>query len=249
MEPTLPRRDLIITTAIILVAWQLLAMLVQRDILPSPIQVAVAIVTDFGALSQHFAASALRVIISIVIAVVLAVPAGLAMGQMPRLNQVFSPIAYIVYPIPKIVFLPIVLLFFGATDFSKVLMIVLILFFQILVPVRDDAAGIRPELLNSVKSLGAGRRALFRFVYLPASLPAVLTALRLSIGTAVAVLFITETTATLLGLGYYIYLNASTLFDYPATYAGAVAMGVLGLLLYFFIDWLERRACRWKFAT
>jgi ABC-type nitrate/sulfonate/bicarbonate transport system permease component len=243
------RRDLLVTTVISLLAWQVVAMLLQRDILPTPVQVAQAIVTEFPALSQHFVASALRVIISVIIAIVLAVPAGLAMGQMPRLNRVFAPIAYIIYPIPKIVFLPIILLFFGATDFSKVLMIVLILFFQILVPVRDDAAGIRPELLNSVKSLGAGRRALFRFVYLPASLPAVLTALRLSIGTAVAVLYITETTATLLGLGYFIYLNASTLFDYPATYAGAVAMGVLGLLLYFFIDWLERRLCRWKFVS
>jgi NitT/TauT family transport system permease protein len=242
------RRDLLITSLLILLAWQLLAMLIQRDVLPTPIEVAQALVTQFGVLSQHFIASALRVIVSVVIAIGLAVPAGLAMGQMPRLDRIFAPIAYIIYPIPKIVFLPIILLFFGATDFSKVLMIVLILFFQILVPVRDDAAGIRPELLNSVKSLGAGRRALFRFVYLPASLPAVLTALRLSIGTAIAVLYITETTATLLGLGYYIYLNASTLFDYAATYAGAVAMGMLGLLLYFFIDWLERRLCRWKFA-
>lgn len=245
----LRRRDLLITTTIILIAWQITAMLIQRDILPTPVQVASAIFTDFGALSRHFIASTLRVVISIIIAVILAVPAGLAMGQMPRLNHIFSPVAYIIYPIPKIVFLPIILLFFGATDLSKVLIIVLILFFQILVPVRDDAAGIRPELLNSVKSLGAGRRALFRFVYLPASLPAVLTSLRLSIGTAVAVLYITETTATSLGLGYYIYLNASTLFNYPATYAGAVAMGVLGLLLYFFIDWLEKRVCRWRFVT
>ncbi|MCL5998386.1 MAG: ABC transporter permease [Chloroflexi bacterium] len=243
------RRDLLLTSVIVLLAWQLFATLIQRDILPTPLQVAQTIVAQFGILGQHFIASALRVIISVIIAIALAVPAGLAMGQMPRLDRIFSPLVYIVYPIPKIVFLPIVLLFFGATDFSKVLMIVLILFFQILVPVRDDAAGLRPELLNSVKSLGAGRRALFRFVYLPASVPAVLTALRLSIGTAVAVLYITETTATLLGLGYYIYLNASTLFDYPATYAGAVSMGVLGLLSYFVADWLERRLCRWKFAT
>ena len=75
------------------------------------------------------------------------------------MHRIFSPIAYLLYAIPKIVFLPIVLLFFGATDLSKVLMIVLILFFQILVPVRDDAASIRPEVLYSVKSLGAGRRA------------------------------------------------------------------------------------------
>jgi ABC-type nitrate/sulfonate/bicarbonate transport system permease component len=243
------RRHVILTSIIALIVWQIIAMLIQRDILPSPVQVAQSMVVHFSELSQHFIASALRVIISIIIAIVLAVPAGLAMGQMPKVNRIFSPLVYIVYPIPKIVFLPIILLFFGATDLSKVLTIVLILFFQILVPVRDDAASLRPELLNSVKSLGAGRRALFRFVYLPASLPAVLTALRLSVGTAVAVLYITETTATLLGLGYYIYLNYSTLFDYAATYAGAVAMGLLGLVLYFLIDWLERKLCPWKFAS
>ena len=79
--------------------------------------------------------------------------------------------------------------------------------------------------------------------------PAVLTSLRLSVGTAVAVLYITETTATFLGLGYYIFYTSSTLFDYAATYAGAVAMGLLGLIFYFFIDWLERRLCPWKFVA
>ncbi len=71
--------------------------------------------------------------------------------------------------------------------------------------VRDQAAAIRPELIQSVRSLGAGRRALFRFVYLPASLPAILTALRQSVGTAVAVLYVAELFATQRGLGYYIY--------------------------------------------
>jgi len=243
------RRDLIITTILVLLGWQLVALLVQRDILPTPIAVAQSFVENFGEIVQHFIASGFRVIASIVIAVLLAVPAGLGMGQIPRLDRIFSPLVYITYPIPKIVFFPIILLFFGATEFSKILIIVLILFFQILVPVRDEALNLRPELLNSVKSLGAGRRALFRFVYLPAALPSVLTTVRLSVGTAVAVLYFTEVTATLLGLGYYIFLTSSTLFDYAATYAGAAAMGLLGLLLYFFIDWLEKRLCPWKFAT
>ena len=243
------KRDVLAASLLTLLVWQIIARLVQRDILPTPLQVAQALVVNFGEIAKHFIASALRVIISVIIAVALAVPAGLGLGQIPVLNRLFSPIVAIVYPIPKIVFLPIILLFFGATDVAKILTIVLILFFQILVPVRDDAAGLRPELLNSVKSLGAGRRALFRFVYLPASLPVVLTSLRLSVGTAVAVLYITETTATLWGLGYYIFYTSSTLFDYAATYAGAAAMGLLGLVLYFFIDWLERRWCPWKFVA
>ncbi len=93
-------------------------------------------------------------------------------------------------------FVPIILLFLGVGDLSKIVIIFLILFFQILVLVRDEAAALRSELIASVYSLGAGRRALFRFVYLPASIPAILTALRQSVGTAVAVLYITELFAT-----------------------------------------------------
>ena len=100
-------------------------------------------------------------------------------------------------------------------------------------------------MILSVRSLGAGRRGLFLFVYLPASLPAVFTALRQSIGTAVAVLYITELFATQKGLGYYIYLNGSTLLNYPAMYAGVVAMSILGLGLYFAVDGLERWLCPW----
>jgi NitT/TauT family transport system permease protein len=72
------------------------------------------------------------------------------------------------YPIPKIVFLPIILLLLGVGNLSKIFVICLILFFQMLVVVRDEAASLRPELIASVRSLGAGRRAPIRYVYLPA---------------------------------------------------------------------------------
>jgi ABC-type nitrate/sulfonate/bicarbonate transport system permease component len=120
------------------------------------------------------------------------------------------------------------------------------LFFQILVLVRDQAQGIRPELIDSVRSLGAGRRALFRYVYFPASLPAILTALRQTVGTTFAVLYIAELFATQWGLGYYIYFNGSTLFDYPAMYAGIVLMSLMGLGLYFGVEGLARRLTPWQ---
>jgi NitT/TauT family transport system permease protein len=167
--------------------------------------------------------------------------------QSARLNRVVSPIVYILHPIPKIVFLPILLLFLGIGDTSKVFMIFLILFFPILVVVRDQAGALRPELIYSVRSLGAGRRALFRFVYLPATVPAALTALRVSIGTAVAVLFFAESFATTSGLGYYIIVESWGRLAYPEMYAGVVAMSALGLLLYVAVDRLERRMAPWMF--
>ncbi len=174
-------------------------------------------------------------------------PAGLALGQSQRLNRLLSPLIYIIYPIPKIVFLPIILLFLGIGDASKIFIIFLILFFQILVVVRDAASALRPELIYSVRSLGAGRRALFRFVYLPATVPATLTALRVSVGTAIAVLFFAEAYATNSGLGYYIMVKSWGRLAYPEMYAGVVAMSLLGLLLYFAVDWLERRLAPWMF--
>jgi len=221
----------------------------MRPILPSPFEVARAFPSAIqNGLVDHFLVSLWRVIASTALAIIIAAPIGLILGQSKRLDKIFSPLIYLIYPIPKVIFVPIILLFLGLGDAPKITIIFLILFFQILVLVRDQAASLRPELIQSVRSLGAGRRALFRFVYLPASLPGILTALRQSVGTAVAVLYIAELFATQRGLGYYIYLNGSTLFNYPAMYAGIVAMSLLGLGLYFGVDWVERRLCRWQYA-
>lgn len=242
------RSDTAIASLALLIVWQAAALLLHNPILPGPLQVLLAVVRLApGALGRHFVASAARVLVSTAIAVGLATPLGLAAGQSAGLNRLISPIVYVLYPIPKIVFLPIIVLLLGIGDLPKVVIITLILFFQVLVVVRDQAASIRPELLLSVRSLGAGRLAMLRFVYLPATLPAVLTSLRLSVGTAVAVLFFAESFATTSGLGYYIFVETWTRLAYVDMYAGVVAMSVLGLGLYFAIDGLERLLCPYLF--
>lgn len=241
------RRDLFFAVAVLLLAWQVLAWWVNEPILPGPLSVGRAFIAGLQRdLFEHFLASLWRVLASTALAIALAAPAGLVLGQSRRLNSLFSPLVYLLYPIPKVVLVPIILLFFGIGDFPKIVIIFLVLFFQILVLVRDQAAGIRPELVFSVRSLGAGRRALFRFVYLPASLPAILTALRQSVGTAVAVLYVAELFATQRGLGYYIYFNGTTLHNYPAMYAGIAALSLMGLGLYFAVDWLEKVLAPWQ---
>ncbi|MCD6289326.1 MAG: ABC transporter permease, partial [Anaerolineae bacterium] len=145
------RRDVLLAAIGVIILWQGLAWGVRRDVLPTPYQVFRALLVELPrGLGYHFLVSAWRVVASVAVAVITAVPAGLILGQSPRLNRVFSPIIYIIYPIPKIVFLPIILLFLGVGDRSKIFIIALILFFQVLVVVRDEAGGIRPELLYSV---------------------------------------------------------------------------------------------------
>jgi NitT/TauT family transport system permease protein len=244
-------RDVFLALVVILGAWLLFAQIIDTPILPGPIQVFTTLVDEalYGELVEHFLASLWRVLIGTGLALITAVPLGLILGQSKRLDRLFAPVIYIIYPIPKVVFVPIILLLFGIGNLPKILIIFLILFFQVLVLVRDQAASIRPELIQSVRSLGAGRRALFRFVYLPASLPAILTALRQSIGTAIAVLYITELFATRRGLGYYIYLNGNTLLDYPAMYAGIVSLSLMGLSLYFLVDWMQKNMTPWQFVN
>lgn len=228
-----------------LVLWQLLAWLINRPIMPSPVTVLPVFIEKMpGELGVHFMASAGRVLAAIILAVITAVPIGLGLGQMKILNRIFGPLIAILYPIPKIVFLPVIYVLLGITDVSKIFLIAVIIFFQILVVVRDEAANLHPELLLSVRSLGAGRRALYKYVYLPASLPAVLTALRVSVGTAVAVLFIAEQSLTTYGLGYYIVVETYQILRYPEMYAGILAMSLLGVLLYFIIYCVELRVNR-----
>ena len=240
-------REALIGLRATLIIWQILAMLLNRTVFPPPTEVLVVFFRlIFQDLGRHFLVSAWRVVAAIVLAVLIAVPIGLGLGQTPALNRLFSPLIYIAHPIPKIVFLPVILILFGAGDSSKIFIIGIILFFQILVVVRDEAAQLRPELLLSVRSIGAGRRALFRFVYLPATIPAVLTALRISVGTAVAVLFFAESFATTSGLGYYILVESWATLRYPQMYAGVLAMSLLGLILYFVIDSLDKRLAPWR---
>lgn len=244
------RRDAFLAALALLLVWQIVAWIVNVSILPDPLKVFQVFVREMqNDLLKHFSFSLWRVLVGMILSVLVAAPVGLAIGGSERLNRLISPLIYLLYPIPKVVFVPVVILFLGIGDIAKIAIMFLILFFQIVVLVRDQAAGLPPQLMQSLCSLGAGRRALFRFVYLPASLPAILTALRQSIGTAVAVLYITELSATKYGLGYYIYYNGSTLLDYPAMYAGVLAMSLLGLGMYFTVDWLERKWCRWKFVT
>ncbi len=247
MKRKLKFSDAVLGLLMFLFFWQVLAWIVRRPIMPSPVVVVPLFFTSiFGELGLHLLASAGRVLAAIGVAVITAVPVGVGLGQIPKLDRIFSPLIAIVYPIPKIVFLPVIYVLMGITDVSKIFLIALIIFFQILVVVRDEAANLHPELILSVRSLGAGRRALFRYVYFPASLPAVLTALRVSTATAIAVLFIAEQSLTTYGLGYFIVVETYQVLRYPQMYTGILAMSLLGLSLYFIFNNLELKIYRYR---
>ena len=241
------RRSILVTAALVLAIWEAAALAIGSPVLPDALAVARSLGHGLqGSLGAHLLTSSLRVLAAVVATVVVATPLGLVIGQSPRWNARFAAFIYLTYPIPKVVFLPIIMLAMGIGDAAKVFFIWLILFYQVLIVVRDGAAGIHPELVQSVASLGATRTQLLRYVYLPACVPAVLTGLRLSTGTAIAVLFLAESIASSSGVGYYIMVEGWGRMAYADMYAGVVALSLLGLALYGGLDAAERALCAWR---
>ena len=242
------RRRLIFTAAgiaIVPLFWWLLHLLVKSPALPGPFDAAthfIATVTD--SLWRHALASFARVVVALGIALSVGVPAGIAMGRVIAADWLFTPSVYLWYPIPKITFLPVILVIMGAGDHSRIALLVLVLVFQVLVAARDGARGIDRRALDVVRSFGAGRLQELRFVVIPAILPRVFTSLRIASATALAVLFFAETWFTRYGLGYFI-VDSWMRVSYDDMFAGIVAMSTLGLLLFLAIDVLDRTLCFW----
>ncbi len=232
--------------AFLLLLWQGATLLLRTEALPGPASVMTSFVEEMsGPLANHFFISTYRVLASLILALVTAVPLGIAMGRIKLADTLASPFVYLTYPVPKIAFLPLVLLVFGIGDSSKIFLISFILFFQILVTTRDAAREIPKEYILSMRSLGANRMQKTVHLVLPAVLPSILTSLRIGISTAIAVLFFVESFATNHGLGFFI-LDAWSQLDYESMYAGIVAMGLLGVVLYEGVEILDRTLCRWN---
>ncbi len=232
-------------SVVLLVGWQLLSLAVGSPALPGPAPAFEEFArTFFPELLPHLLVSLWRVVASLALGTVLAVPLGLAIGRSPRADAIAAPMIFLTYPVPKVVFLPVLLVLLGLGNGSKIALITLIVFFQILVTARDAARSIPAASVLSVRSLGAGRLDIARHVVLPAALPDIFTALRIGTGTAVAVLFLTESIAGTEGLGYYI-VDSWGRINYSAMFAGILGMALLGVGLYEGLEAIEARACRW----
>jgi len=229
----------------VLVFWQLGAWALDSRALPGPVPALTAFFTAFWSdLAPHLAVSTWRVVAATALGTVLAVPLGLWLGRSPRADSVAAPVIFLTYPIPKVVFLPVLLVLLGLGDASKIVLITLIVFFQLLVTARDAARAIPAGSVLSVRSLGAGELDVFRHVVVPAALPDIFTALRIGTGTAVAVLFLAESIGGTTGLGYYI-VDAWGRLAYDAMFAGILGMALLGVVIYELLELAEARLCRW----
>lgn len=240
------KRDILVAALILLMLWEVSAVLLNSMALPRPWSVFSDLFVKLanGSLLDDLAVSAFRALAGICLALATAVPLGLVIGTEKDVHKRVSPFIYLLYPVPHVVLLPLIIILFGIGNFSKIFLIALIVFFQVLVTTRDGAKNIHRNYFYSMKTLGATRWQIYRHVVMPATLPKILTAMRISVGTSVAILFFVESFATTTGLGYII-MDSWGRADYVALYTGISCMGMLGFLLYLILDRVEHHVCRW----
>jgi len=230
---------------IVLIWWGLSK--ISGPVIPAPY----AAITTFIHLLRHgilvhMAISLYRILASLMIAFCVGVPAGLILGREQKADNFFSFIILLLYPVPKIVFLPVLLMLLGLGDMPRILLISIIVFFHMVVTARDASRNIPYQSLDSIRSLGGGKSDIYIHVVVPACMPQIFTSLRISLGTALSVLFFTETFATTRGIGYFI-MDAWTRADYNELFAGILGMSLNGLLLFALVELMEKNICRWKY--
>lgn len=231
--------------AFIVAGWWLTALALNSPALPTPAETVAVLADNAAVLVPYFWVSAYRVVVSLVIGTVLAVPIAHICARSRTLDTLFAPVLYLLYPIPKVVLLPILLVLLGLADAPKIVLISLTVFFQVLVAVRDAVRAVPESAIWSIRALGGGVLDEYRHVAIPATMPAVFTSLRIGVGTAIAVLFIAEAMAGSTGLGYFI-MQSWSMVNYPRMFAGIIAMALLGVVLYAVFDVVERRLTRWR---
>lgn len=226
--------------------WYLAFLLWNNPMLPNPLLV----YQNFSKLVQnhielHLLASLLRIFAGMGIGVLLGFLVGLLMGSSSRWNQWLDPVIYLTYPIPKMALLPIVMLLFGMGEASKIIMIVLIVFPQVVLSVRDAVNDIPDDLYHIYRGLRATRWQQFAQITFPASLYAILSTSRISLGTSISILFFTENYGTEYGMGYYI-MDSWLRLDYPSMYGAILILSLLGLLLFLLIDSIGWFSMKWR---
>lgn len=239
-------RKLCIGVVVFNIIWLVLALALRNKILPNPIDVYRIMPQEFVAgMGRHVMASLWRVLAGIVIALLFGVVGGLATAFSKWLNKILEPLLYLSYPVPKLALLPVVMIVFGIDEASKIVMIVLIVVFQLMISIRDAIRHIPRDNYYVLMSLGATKWQNIRHIIIPATLPSIFSALRVTVGIAVSVLFVTETFGTDKGLGFFT-VDAWMRLDYIKMYAGIVSISVIGFLLFVAIDIADAVFCRWN---
>lgn len=194
---------------------------------------------------QHVLISAARVFGAFLLACLIGVPLGLAMGMSPIMRGIFDPPIEFYRPIPPLAYLPLMIIWFGIGETSKVLLIFLSIFAPVALGARAGVRSAAIEQIHAAYSFGASRWQVMRHVILPSALPEILTAMRIGVGFGWTTLVAAEMVAATKGLGYMV-LSASQFLQTSTVIMGIFVIAAIAYAFDMLMRLLERRFVPWK---
>lgn len=241
-----------ITILVLLAAWTVAAslQLVSSVFLPSPAAVwakFVVVARDGfvdATLIQHVAASLWRVFAALIAAILVGVPVGLAIGISRIGRGVFDPLLEFLRPIPPLAYLPLIIIWFGIGEPSKILVIAIAMLAPVALSTAAGVRGVSRERIDAARSLGATRAQVIRHVVLPSALPSILTGLRIALGAGWSTLVAAELVAATRGLGFMIQSAAQFLVT-DVVVMGILVIAIIAFALEFIIRRIERVLVPW----
>lgn len=189
---------------------------------------------------QHLGASLQRIGTALFFAVLTAIPVGIAIGRNRIARGIFDPLIEFYRPIPPLAYLPLIVIWCGIGEFSKVLLIYLAIFVPIAISTATGVRNVDPTKLRAAQSLGATRWQLIRHVILPSAQPEILTGVRIGLGVGWSTLVAAELIAATSGLGFMVQSAAQFLVT------DVVVLGILVIALIAFAMEMGLRALQRK---
>jgi ABC-type nitrate/sulfonate/bicarbonate transport system permease component len=207
-------------------------------------------VDDFrsGELLAAMGTSLVNLLVGFLAAAVVGVAFGLVIGEVRWLREVLDPFIHFLRSVPQTALVPLIIGAIGIGREPKIYAVAFACVWPILLNTIDGVRGVDPSVRRVAKVFGVPRALYYRRVVLPGSMPQIVAGLRVALPIGIVVMVVSEFFAANIGLGFYI-LEASSTFKIPATWGGALLVGVIGYILVLLFGLFERRVLSWYFRS
>jgi NitT/TauT family transport system permease protein len=231
-----------------LIAWQLASgTVIPRMFVSDPIDIGQTIGEWIanGSLWNHLATSLLTLLLGYVIGAAIGMAAGFLLGIAPFADRTLAPFIAAFYGLPKVALLPLFVIFLGIGIESKVALVAVVVAFLLFYNTRDGVRDVDPDLVDSLRLMGATKREVLGKVFVPAALPWIYTGLRVAVGYALTTTVVGEVLSSNRGIGFLIESSAAR-FSSAGVFAAVVVLVVLSLLITATLTRMEISSSRWR---
>lgn len=232
---------------ILLLLWQIVSAAgwLPNYMLPSPVDVVKAFISEFPLLMENARVTLAEAFLGLASGVALGFIMAVLMDRFGRLYQAFYPLIVITQTIPTVAIAPLLVLWFGYEMLPKVILIVIVTFFPITVGLLNGFKSADKDMMNLMRSMGAGNLQIFRYIKLPGAMSYFFASLRISASYAVVGAVISEWLGGFNGLGVYM-TRVKKAFSFDKMFAVIFLISAISLLLMKLVDLIQKKCMPWE---